>query len=740
MRMSHFSIWVSMKYLKKISFLFFLAFLISVQAAYSACNNAVSVTSTGTATGGLTTADFDTLANALNAASGVCSGGTITVYINITDNNPNINKSVSIVGAGLTDSVTWLAPGNPVFRVSANASVTFVNLAISNTASGQFFQNLGGFAAGNIVFIGDYLQENYNQNMFSISSTGTANLLEFYQTVVVGPGTGFHGVDGLEFTIQGIANFAGQVLVEDCLWFNFGNVVGINSTTALPAGMLTINNSDFGNNWIGITATVPGNSVAVTNTTFIGNTNYDVSADISQAGFENDAFGTTSTTGFANSITTLSTDYVDLAGNNFQETASSALICAGTNLYSAGVTVDILGNPRPSGGVFNIGAYQIACNITLTPTDTPTITPTQTPQIVTQYGCFIDSGSGGDNVIYDNGVSLTIPAVAVTAAVYSSFPYPGSNSWMSDSASASCPVSPPTTIVFSHVFSITSALVTSNSAVTMGFGADDEVLFILDNDSTPPGGVTLTSCMQAGGDPSDGHCQLLQTYGFSASLLSATSPNTILTYLINTNAAGVAGPGLVGFTAVNYGLCLVPPTNTPTPSNTPSNTPTNTITNTYTATPSNTPTNTPTYTPSNTSTNTATNTPTATPSKTPSNTPTLTPTPTVTNTPTYTLTPVPTATPTATPPGLHIWPNPFNPKWAVGGVLKAYMVPTSATMTIYTLSGELVRSSLTPDSTGLITWDGKNNKTVWVSDGIYYYVIQNKGSTLATGKILFIHP
>ncbi len=135
----------------------------------------------------------------------------------------------------------------------------------------------------------------------------------------------------------------------------------------------------------------------------------------------------------------------------------------------------------------------------------------------------------------------------------------------------------------------------------------------------------------------------------------------------------------------------------------------------------------------------------ATPTSTPTLTPTLTPagtptpatmsTPTATATPSTSPTPQPTATSTPTPAGLHVWPNPFNPQYAVGGALKAYQVPSGATMSLYTLSGEMV-DQLTPNSSGYIYWYGANQNGVPVSAGVYYYVIKNGNSTLLSGKLL----
>ena len=104
----------------------------------------------------------------------------------------------------------------------------------------------------------------------------------------------------------------------------------------------------------------------------------------------------------------------------------------------------------------------------------------------------------------------------------------------------------------------------------------------------------------------------------------------------------------------------------------------------------------------------------------------LTPTPTSTISPTFTPTPV----------GLHVWPNPFDPKYAVGGVLKAYQCPPGSVMTFYTVSGELVRSS--GEVGGMIPWDGRNNAGAMVSTGTYYYVIKNNDVVLLTGKVLVL--
>lgn len=150
-----------------------------------------------------------------------------------------------------------------------------------------------------------------------------------------------------------------------------------------------------------------------------------------------------------------------------------------------------------------------------------------------------------------------------------------------------------------------------------------------------------------------------------------------------------------------------------------------------------TPTPTDTFTPGPTFTFTPT--PTVTPTFTPTLSPTWTSTPTITWTPTVTATPPP-PTPTNTPvPPINLWPNPFNPNYAVNGVLKVSGLPQGATASFYTVSGELVRTITQTQSGGaVVTWDGKNKEGRISSSGIYYYIVISEKKVLLRGKLLFI--
>jgi len=119
--------------------------------------------------------------------------------------------------------------------------------------------------------------------------------------------------------------------------------------------------------------------------------------------------------------------------------------------------------------------------------------------------------------------------------------------------------------------------------------------------------------------------------------------------------------------------------------------------------------------------------PTSTPTLTPTNSPTATPSPT----PTVTATCTPSATPTCE---MHIWPNPYNPKYAVNQSVKFDCFPANATLAIYTLSGELVNQITS--SGPLVQWFGVNQQGAPVAPGVYYYVVESGNQVLRKGKLL----
>lgn len=111
----------------------------------------------------------------------------------------------------------------------------------------------------------------------------------------------------------------------------------------------------------------------------------------------------------------------------------------------------------------------------------------------------------------------------------------------------------------------------------------------------------------------------------------------------------------------------------------------------------------------------------------PTHTPTITPTPTITNTPTIT----PTLTPTCV---ILLWPDPYDPDFAVNHQLKIGCIPSGGAAFIYTVSGELVRQ--VGESAGTALWDGRNQNGSPVAKGIYFYVVRSGGKALQSGRFL----
>src|SRR5258708_4782068 len=141
-----------MRRFKKIFYLFLPVFLALASGAYAACNMAVSVTSTGTAAGGATGANFDSLTSAIIDQTAVCDAATIFIYININE-SPTITRGVNIQGVG---SVTWTGGTNPFFHFATGTeAVTVQNMVISNTGNSQLFNNgsAGTTGTGDIVFL-----------------------------------------------------------------------------------------------------------------------------------------------------------------------------------------------------------------------------------------------------------------------------------------------------------------------------------------------------------------------------------------------------------------------------------------------------------------------------------------------------------------------------------------------------------------------------------------------------------
>jgi hypothetical protein len=188
-------------------------------------------------------------------------------------------------------------------------------------------------------------------------------------------------------------------------------------------------------------------------------------------------------------------------------------------------------------------------------------------------------------------------------------------------------------------------------------------------------------------------------------------------------------------------------TNTSTPSvtATPSITHTSTITQTLTVTPPWTHTVTPTVTPTATFTPTYTVTPTYTITLTNTVTKTITPTPTITITLTITITSTVSPTPTNTPEyivpndldNVVIYPNPYRSDIKPEKEVSFDRVPAQATIRLYDISGQLVKTIKKDSQVPWVRWDLKNESGSHVASGVYIYIIRANGQE-RRGKIAIL--
>jgi plastocyanin len=83
------------------------------------------------------------------------------------------------------------------------------------------------------------------------------------------------------------------------------------------------------------------------------------------------------------------------------------------------------------------------------------------------------------------------------------------------------------------------------------------------------------------------------------------------------------------------------------------------------------------------------------------------------------------------------FPNPFSDKVSI-----SFSLPEKGTTTlsIYDMTGKLVRMLVNTDyekGDHVISWDGRNENGDCVNHGLYFYMIESKGQTKVSGKIIY---
>ena len=83
-----------------------------------------------------------------------------------------------------------------------------------------------------------------------------------------------------------------------------------------------------------------------------------------------------------------------------------------------------------------------------------------------------------------------------------------------------------------------------------------------------------------------------------------------------------------------------------------------------------------------------------------------------------------------------IYPNPFVPAQSINGQVTFLKLTENATVSLYTLDGERVRTKL-ESTTGRASWDGRNDAGAEVISGLYIYHIEGEG-VQKIGQIMII--
>ena len=187
---------------------------------------------------------------------------------------------------------------------------------------------------------------------------------------------------------------------------------------------------------------------------------------------------------------------------------------------------------------------------------------------VTQNGCFIQSGDGGDKIISDiNGYAVPPPTLAaqVTPVIDPKASWPficGSGKIIADNQDAWTTPALPATLIIQRTFSINPGLVKTGS-FGITFGMDDVGAFVVTN-SLYPSGVTIASCYAPGGV-----CLKCQNQNFNGNYLDGSGPNTLTICLVNTGNITIGTH--LGFSWIYYSICVSG--GTPSPISTPAKPP-----------------------------------------------------------------------------------------------------------------------------------------------------------------------
>jgi hypothetical protein len=724
--------------------------------------------------------------NTADTGGGVFVGGDASIT-----NTSFIRNSATLQGGGAyLSSATNSIIDSSFLGNGSGISGGGVHTGRANIVGSQFSGNSSGRGGGAFFRVVDITNSEFSNNTAGegggayiqrrISITGTSFISNTAQRS--GGGLAFDEgdfpalpsqINNTLFAHNQTANNLGNALYMDVMNTTTQRLTLVHSTVASSStrdgsaiyvnnGTITVTNSIVSNYAIGIERRN-------------GAANEDFNL------FDNVTTPTTGTvTSGGNSITGTAA-FVDAANGDFQLTALSDAIDAGTD---AGVTTDFFGDPRPQQGGFDIGFDESPFVIsiptatptatptetptatptatsTATPTETPTETPTATPTATpTETPTETPTATPTETPTATPTETPTAMPTATSTATPTETPtaMPTATSTATPTAtSTATPTETPTetpTATPTETPTATATETPTATATETPTATPTETPTATPTETptvpptatstatpteTPTATATETPTATATETPKATATETPTATATETPTATATETPTAMPTATSTatatetpTATPTETPTAMP-TATSTATATETPTATPTetPTATPTETPTATPTATSTATPTETPTAMPTATstatPTETPTATATETPTATPTETPSATPTATSTATPTATSTATPTQTPTATPTPTdnaggagnPPTVT---NPGNQESTVGEAVTLAIVAEDEDGDTLSFSAEGLPPGLVIDTTtgvisGTLTSAGNYSVTVRVSDG-----------------------
>lgn len=308
----------------------------------------------------------------------ICTGGTVdTGDVNITGRTTDATRNIKIVmGSGYGHTGKY--PSGNKYRMYAQLTISdayteVVHLAIADDRVAS--DPIVAVAANNVTISEMVAEYAGSATEGIIVYVGVVTNCVIKSSLFIGSSENAYGV---------LADNSNDTTVSSCLatLCAVGFVGGSTGTLLIDNNIAWANGTDY-------FGTTSGDNNAFSNGTDPGSNGIDISGEAVGDLFTNAVSGDFS----------LALDLGDLADEN-------VLYRTGTNLYAAGVTTDILGNPRTATINFDVGPFQAVIQ-----SREVTVDPDGTGDYSSQSSLIADVGTGTPASLVAYNETLTINAI-----------------------------------------------------------------------------------------------------------------------------------------------------------------------------------------------------------------------------------------------------------------------------------------------------------------------------------------